>query len=706
MKTAHKIVEPEKLYECPFCERHFFKRPSLLSHLKEHANGKIVCKKCGEMCDNEEAYSWHMEKHLEEYEFHCTQCNESFARRQQYEKHMMGHEKHGCTICGSNFSTKKDLMKHRQVVHDIHVKEEKKHLCTTCNKKFHRPTLLKIHQRVHTGEKPNKCSECDKNFRTSKALSIHMKTASHLKIAGKIDVEKVQLEKPYLCAQCGAKFCARQGLQRHMQQLHCDLRPFECPYCDYKCKCKTNLKRHIEFHTDKRRFVCEVCGAAFHAFATLKEHNAYVHSDARDYVCEQCGKGFKGRSGLKRHMRIHSDARPYLCYCGQSYKRMSHLKRHMVSSHHMQFKSKRVKKINSDDCSDGETNFSSQELSELTGISEGDINETSYDSLTVVLTNTDGLALTQLPWGPDDYILLKVPTTQEDNEASPSVSDAHSKNGTSTLKHFSTVLTTPLVSLLQNQGQTTGTLTASGGDLTRPEESTLSPTCFQSSIVQALPQHPSSPLPSNPESHFVPPSEYSLISNHSLPDTSSLVTLSAVPDDVSLNSLTGFTFNHSTPNISASKVLDHSLLPPLSQEVGKIQNFSLYEKLESGLMTHRPLSDLPQRLLSVSSRQDSVTVENTTTVWTTLPDQTTSDTTPVLDVDQCKSSTVDSDLLKLCNFPPTSSSHLPQVATSLFTCTVPSIPEHQISPELSPQQDIASFASQLDTGGVEQFVSI
>ncbi|XP_023227442.1 zinc finger protein 337-like [Centruroides sculpturatus] len=404
LRLVHKISESEKFYYCSYCDRKFFKRPSLYSHLKEHANGKIVCTKCGAMNDNEEMHQIHMNKHAEDAKYHCDRCDEKFVRRQQYEQHMTGHDKHVCTLCNTNFSTKKHFIKHRQMVHGIQIKEEKKHECQICNKRFQRPTLLQLHQRIHTGEQPIPCSHCDKSFRTAKALTKHMKTASHLKHVGEKEGKNIELEKPFLCAQCGAKFYRRQGLLRHMQQLHSDGELFECPHCDYKCKCKTNLKRHMELHTDRRRFVCEICGAAFHAFATLKEHNAYVHSEVRNFTCEQCGKGFKGRSGLKRHMRIHSDARPYVCHCGQSYKRMSHLKRHMVSAHQVIFKSKRVKRINAQDSSDADTNLSAQDSTAEYNTAIDGLQDTC-DGFSVMLTSSDNNFMHN-PQNTNDNVLL------------------------------------------------------------------------------------------------------------------------------------------------------------------------------------------------------------------------------------------------------------------------------------------------------------
>lgn len=344
-KAENGMRKSKRYYDCSHCEKKFLQRSSLHTHLREHADGKIVCTKCGIMCEDESEYEHHVVKHAEEASSYCEKCDESFVRRQQYDQHLAGHEKYDCIPCQKNFSTKKQMLKHQRIIHGIRTPEERRHECQICHKKFQRPTLLESHTRVHTGEKPIQCGHCDKSFRTSKSLTKHLKTSTHMKACGEFEEKALEATKPFLCAQCGAKFFRKQGLLRHMQQLHSDERPYECEFCEYKCKCKTNLKRHIELHKDERRFICELCGASFHAHATLKEHHAYVHSDVRGFVCPNCGKGFKGRSGLRRHIRSHSDARPFICFCGQSYKRMSHLKRHMASIHSVSFKSKRVQRI-------------------------------------------------------------------------------------------------------------------------------------------------------------------------------------------------------------------------------------------------------------------------------------------------------------------------------------------------------------------------
>jgi hypothetical protein len=87
-------------------------------------------------------------------------------------------------------------------------------------------------------------------------------------------------------------------------------------------------------HRNKKRFVCELCGNAFNAHYTLKEHRAYVHSEVRKHNCSKCDKKFKAKNALIRHEQVHSESRPFKCdLCNQEYKRQSHLRRHLVTSH-------------------------------------------------------------------------------------------------------------------------------------------------------------------------------------------------------------------------------------------------------------------------------------------------------------------------------------------------------------------------------------
>ncbi|KAF7991185.1 hypothetical protein HCN44_002747 [Aphidius gifuensis] len=166
-------------FPCDQCDKKYKVKGDLTNHVRfDHIEKPVICEVCGKTCRNSHSLFVHQKFAHFKASFECNICKRRMVTQENLDEHMF-----------------------RQHEHREHAQ------CPQCSKIFNKASVLKIHMRIHSGERPYACKLCEKKFVRRTALRQHALTHTDF--------------KPYVCdvvvngVVCGKSFTQKPGLTCH-----------------------------------------------------------------------------------------------------------------------------------------------------------------------------------------------------------------------------------------------------------------------------------------------------------------------------------------------------------------------------------------------------------------------------------------------------------------------------------------------------------
>uniref|UniRef100_A0A1A8QFA7 Zinc finger protein 473 n=1 Tax=Nothobranchius rachovii TaxID=451742 RepID=A0A1A8QFA7_9TELE len=269
--------------------------------------------------------------------------------------------------------------------------------CPVCSKTFLRAAAMRRHQDIHNGKQDfkSKCSDCGKRFRDQYDLNRHMMRV-HVKGENPNGDEVQQTRDPTTsessegktCPLCGKYFARPEDMERHMKS-HSDHRPHECSFCEKKFKNPYVLKRHEKEICKRRdqkrtgtpetsetpklpseRLEVEICNSQEHLENLSNEDkpsapSLFLEDPDKGRYCPMCSRFLHSTRDLKKHLRSHSEERPFVCVtCEKGFKYKDTIKKHQVIKGHDGIRVERCERLEQILAEVSTQNFAASELKE------------------------------------------------------------------------------------------------------------------------------------------------------------------------------------------------------------------------------------------------------------------------------------------------------------------------------------------------------
>ncbi|XP_062322612.1 zinc finger protein 1035 [Osmerus eperlanus] len=289
---THTEVKP---YRCKACDGCFSRHDHLKRH-QMHCKGKsqrlelCIAKVSLEDVGRGWQNKLNVLKKGEQDVFHCSSCLKYFSSRSNLRRHVsMSHvsvKPFRCNRCGNFYTLEKTLKKHRsnrccskstqaeflqqnlvtripnnelnQALESFQqpLKNKRKYVCKYCPRTLKSSEQLKVHTRLHTGDKPFGCANCGERFIRRDYLKRHLV---------KCNLMGEHLDT--LCERCGVVF-STDTIENHLKA--CTIRPSE----NRLNSCETITKS-----PPSRGFPCANCNARFLLFSQLQLHFLNTHRE-------------------------------------------------------------------------------------------------------------------------------------------------------------------------------------------------------------------------------------------------------------------------------------------------------------------------------------------------------------------------------------------------------------------------------------------